>query len=463
MSSNESTSDRPRVAPETVVPDQGVTAGASRPRRRIAWMRLAIGSLAIIAALVIWQRSIVPVAAVPAIEFAGVHPAVRRVIELAQKAVQAEPRSGLAWGRLGMVFSAHEYSTESIACFREAARLDKGDVRWPYLLGVALENGDPASSLAAYHEAISRDRDLVLPKLRLAELSLTVGNLDVAEDLLNQLIARVPSDARVQYRMAQLLFRRGRLEEAMSCALAAQASAPQHRMIAELLTRLRHSPGLKVVALRGTEATVSAEPTETGWPDPMLEEVRQFRRDAYWRADQAQQMIAAGDVVTGLAELETAVSDAPDDWTLRTQLGRAYISANRRDEAERLLSDSIERFPAAFDLFRLRGSTRLLSQRWGAAIDDFRRALALKPDDAASHADLGFCLRQSGDHEGARTEFQEALRLDPTLEGARIQYAKLLIELNESGPARAQLEILLQRTPSHAEARSMLKELTSDP
>lgn len=458
MSSNESTSDRSSAAPETDVrPD------ASRSGDSIVRISIVIGSLAIIAALVAWQSSIQRVAAVPTIEFAEVHPAVRRVIELAQKAVQAEPRSGLAWGRLGMVFSAHEYSAESIACFREAARLDKGDVRWPYLLAVGLENSDPVGSVAAYHETISRDQGLVLPRLRLAELSLTLGELNVAEDQLNQLVDRAPSDARVQYRMAQLMFRRGRLEKAMSCALAAQASAPQHRMIAELLTRLRHSPGLKNVAPQGLEAAINTEATETGWPDPMLEDVRQFRRDAYWRADQAQQMIAAGDVVTGFAELEAAVTDAPDDWTLRAQLGRAYISANRREDAERFLSDAIERFPVAFDLFRLRGSARLLSEYWAGAIDDFRRALALKPDDAASHADLGFCLRQSGDLEEARTELQESLRLDPTLEGARLQLAKLLIELHESKSARAQLELLLQQAPNHVEARSMLQELPRDP
>lgn len=459
MSSNERTSDRSGVAADPVISTMGEASDAIRPKRGIARVRLVIGSLVIIAALVTGPWFLMRGVAVPAIDFADVHPNVRRVIESARRAVEAEPRSGLAWGRLGMVFSAHERFGESVVCFREASRLDKADVRWPYLLAVALEGSDPASSLSMYNEAIARDRDLVLPKLRLAELNLALGELDVAEDQLNQLVARVPSDARVQYRLAQVLFRRGRLEDAMSCALAAQASAPRHRAIAELLTRLRHSPGMKDVAAPGTEAAISAAATETGWPDPILEDVRRFRRDAHWRADQAQRLIAAGDVGAGIAELEAAVTDAPDDWTLCTQLGRAYIIAKRREEAERFLSDSIVRFPAAFDLFRLRGSTRLLSESWDKAIDDFRRALALKPDDAASHADLGFCLWQAGDHGGARTEFREALRLDPTLDGARMQLAKLLIALNESEQARAELEALLQSAPGHAEARSLLDEL----
>lgn len=468
MFSNEKPTDQVSIPLVTEVPSSPCTRWRSR-----GGMFVAAGGLLLLAATGMWAagewwrsgRHTVPV---PAIDFSDVRPAVRRAIESARHVVESEPQSGLAWGRLGMVCSAHEYTAESIVCFAEAQRLDRSDVRWPYLLAVASEGSDHSASVIAYREAIARRRAVsrggvaVLPQLRLAELLLQLGQLDEATPLLNDLASAVPDDARVRFRMAQLLFRRRQLTEALSHVEVAHAAAPRQRMVAELLAQIRHALGETSTSPGIRQEAPVVESLETGWSDSLLEEVRRMRRDSYWRAAQAQLLIEQGDIAGGLAELEQAVAEASEDWTLCSKLARAYLQANRLDQAEQCLNRAVNQFPRAFDLFRLRGSVWLFREKWNEAVSDYRQALALKADDAASHADLGFCLQQIGDIAGAKRELLEALHLDGRLESARMQLANLLLEQGDVRLAREHLEVLLKTNPNHAAARSALERIAAE-
>jgi Flp pilus assembly protein TadD len=51
------------------------------------------------------------------------------------------------------------------------------------------------------------------------------------------------------------------------------------------------------------------------------------------------------------------------------------------------------------------------------AISQFRAAISDKPEYAAAHYALGLALQRTGDAEGAKREFAEASRLDPSRGG----------------------------------------------
>lgn len=447
MSSNE-------IPIESVVENRPQPDSRSRTGRgRQIAVLLATGLIAIaVIVSVLIPRPSSP----PMIDFNGANPAVRTAIESAIQKVKEDLRSGLAWGRLGMVLSAHEYVAESLVCYREAQRWDQWEYRWPYLLAVGLEVSDPRSAIQEYRHAIERDGSVPAPRIRLAELHLNLGQLDDAEEQLRSLKTSMPDDGRVLFRMAQLLYRRGKLHEALSLATSAHDSAPQQRQVAELVRQLRRATGKDGFAVAGDKPSIQ---TQTGWPDPLLESVRSLRRDPYWLAVQGQQLIAQGRSDEGIIELERAASAAPDDWTLAAQVGRIYLSTSRLQLADDFLSRSIKRFPQACDLWRLRGSSRLIQQRWAEAAEDFRKALRLKPDDAPSRSDLGFCLQRQGQLEAAKREFTEALQLDPAFSAARFQFAKLMIDMNDTDSARSQLSEFLRSNPSHEEALRLLNGL----
>lgn len=388
-------------------------------------MVLAALAVCVIGLIAWWQiRSRVPT--IPVIDLQSVSPAVRRVIETAQHVVANEPRSGLAWGRLGMVLRAHEYFPEAIDCFQIAGKLDPADLRWPYLLAIGLESTDVTASIQTYRQVIARHPQVTLPQIRLAELLMQSGDLEAAENLLTPLAEREPNNPRVLYRLAQLRFRRGEPDEALALVERAHLLAPRQRAIAEFTAQLRFAPRTRQREDPAQPAIDLTQATETTWPDEILADVLQLRRDAYWRASQGARLIESGNVAAGVQELEAAVAEAPDDWTLQARLANAYLTTNRLDDAENLVNDALKRWPDTFGLQHQLGTIRLLRHEWAKAVEAFGRAIQLKPGSAESHSDLGFCLQQTGQLEAAKAEFKEALRLNPNLESAKKQLAKLV-------------------------------------
>src|SRR5438309_3331217 len=76
----------------------------------------------------VWYWTSAP--APPTVQSVDLDPAVAAAIEKARLAVQQEPRSAAAWGRLGMVLLAHEFPAEAGICLAQAERFDSRQPRW---------------------------------------------------------------------------------------------------------------------------------------------------------------------------------------------------------------------------------------------------------------------------------------------------------------------------------------------
>jgi Flp pilus assembly protein TadD len=72
------------------------------------------------------------------------------------------------------------------------------------------------------------------------------------------------------------------------------------------------------------------------------------------------------------------------------------------------------------------------------AVDELRKAVALRPDVAKLHNHMGFALFRDGDIEGAIQEFQEAVRLAPEHEDYRRDLdMAIVVRKRELGPDTA--------------------------
>jgi len=63
-----------------------------------------------------------------------------------------------------------------------------------------------------------------------------------------------------------------------------------------------------------------------------------------------------------------------------------------------------------------------------SAIGEYKKAIALEPDDATFHSNLGFVFKSKGDIDAAIREYREAKRLDPNFLDARNNLARTLAE-----------------------------------
>ena len=132
-----------------------------------------------------------------------------------------------------------------------------------------------------------------------------------------------------------------------------------------------------------------------------------------------------------------------------------YNQGRLQDVVERT-SALVEHFPQAVALFNILGAANAGLRRLEAAIENYHRALQIKPDFAEVHSNLGNVLKEKGDLTAALASYHRALRIKPDL--AEV-HSNLGNALNERGDLTAAIESYnraLQIKPDFAEAHSNL-------
>jgi serine/threonine-protein kinase len=126
--------------------------------------------------------------------------------------------------------------------------------------------------------------------------------------------------------------------------------------------------------------------------------------------------------------------------TLRPELGlvlsQALQAVGKVKEAVALMHDLIRRQPERPELYFFLG-VALHEGRPGEAVAAYRRAIALKPEDAAAHYNLGNVQYQQGRFDEAVTAYQQAIALKPDLALAHMNLGSALAMLGRPGEAVA--------------------------
>jgi len=90
------------------------------------------------------------------------------------------------------------------------------------------------------------------------------------------------------------------------------------------------------------------------------------------------------------------------------------------------------------------------------AIDQYRKALEIKPDYAEPRSNLGLALFNKGEKQEAIAQYREALDISPDFADARNNLGVALFDKGDKAEAIAQYRHALQIKPDYAEARSNL-------
>ncbi len=113
--------------------------------------------------------------------------------------------------------------------------------------------------------------------------------------------------------------------------------------------------------------------------------------------------------------------------------------------------------PAA-DFYRFFDSAWNLAEkgRFDESIAEWNRALAISPDDAKAHNNLGRALAGKGDFEQAIVHWQKALEIDPRYWEAHNNLAVALVGKGSLNEAIAHLRQILEANPNYAEVHGNL-------
>ena len=235
--------------------------------------------------------------------------------------------------------------------------------------------------------------------LERAALALRMQHFGEAEQLAAEVLRTSRTDTAATMILAQALIAQNRGGEAIA-PLEKAARRSSDERIETLLGAGLGSAG------RGAEAIEQLRRTAARRP-PFLPAFQEL----------AGQLVKAGRVEEAIAVAESALALAPESIDLQLDLARLHFYRNDRGKARAILLNARDAAPGRPEILTELGRILLLDGEYAAAADACRHALALRPDDALTRADLAACLLEMGDRDAGEANLRSALRGRPQMFG----------------------------------------------
>lgn len=130
-------------------------------------------------------------------------------------------------------------------------------------------------------------------------------------------------------------------------------------------------------------------------------------------------LAARGHVDEALAQVHRLLDADPDSVEALSLAARLELARKNYESAIRHATNLCALAPESADSWYVLGRTRRGLDQNAMAIDCFRRAIRIKPDQVAFHVSLGAALRAAGQIDEAMAAYRQALVLDPSNLAAR--------------------------------------------
>jgi tetratricopeptide (TPR) repeat protein len=284
--------------------------------------------------------------------------------------------------------------------------------------------------------------------------------------------------------LGKLLMAASYLDAAEICYLNAQTLAPADNRWPYYLGHLYKQKGPPALSVASFERALQLRPKDVatlvwlgdayladGRPDaadPMFNEALGLDPDsvaAHFGAGRVA--LARKNYAGAVTHFEKALALDPQATATHYQLGMAYrgLGDLARADAQLAQTGDIEPRPtdplmaqldellASAEAYNLRGGRELEAQNWSAAVEDFRRGLALKPDDPSLRHRLGTALYQMGDARGAEEQFLEVIRRSPEFAKAHFSLGVVLAAAGRHQEAIDSFSNALTHDPGYLQAR----------
>jgi predicted Zn-dependent protease len=295
--------------------------------------------------------------------------------------------------------------------------------------------------------------------LRLAEWLFDLRQLEACEQHLDIALEKDPGSARAQLLQARLLFQRGAAEESLQWAQAA-ARSPQgnRRDVHELLARIYQRLGDTHAADAEIEQTELLPAGAAGWDDPEMGFGAVYLRDASMLNTLAEILRTRGDMDGCLQRLRQIVESEPENFIAKEKLAATLVDAQRYDEAQHFLDETLAQHPDSPDLVYWRGRVHLAKGEKEQARRQFERTVELKPDYDEAYACLGRVCLALDEPAAAVAALREATRLSPAQVDAYRVFAQALVAIGNSDEAIEALRQARRLAPHDDDLRRQLIE-----
>ena len=248
-----------------------------------------------------------------------------------------------------------------------------------------------------FSPSVSRGRSAQL--LERAALALRGRQFAEAERLAAEVLRGNRTDSAAVSILAQALLALNRGEEAIA-PLEKAARRSNDAAIETLLGAALGSSGRRAEAIEQLSRTAARRP-------PFLPTFQEL----------AGQLAKAGRVDEGIAVIVSGLALAPESIALQLDLARLHLQLNDRAKAREILTKARDAAAGNLDILKELARVLLLDGEYASAADAYRHALAHRPDDALTRADLAACLLEMGDRDAGEAALRLAFRGGPNMLG----------------------------------------------
>jgi tetratricopeptide (TPR) repeat protein len=451
--------------------------------RRSSRVLLAVFALLVLVALVrtmsAWLNPAPPVP-VPA-NLDQLQPQLRAYLQEQIDWVQRDPQQMERHATLGIVYAANQLWHEARLAFENAVLLRPNEPLAHLYVAVATqETGDSETAFDLFRQLTRRFPNFPQGFQRLGDMALRAGLTEEATAAFQRLVELAPDEWRGYAGLGEIELRHGN---------HSRAAAHLERAVA-LDDRTANARSLLGLAYRGLGRMEEAEQElrrgldsrNYPMPDPWGDTAHLHMRLIQDQVEIAGNLSHRGQHDRAIGMLVDALSFAPTNLPLMNSLAVALTRAGQPDQTllvvKRIhdidphnLSAAISGSIAAHALGQFEQSlawadqavdlaphhslthvaraNALLGQGHDErALEALLEAARCDPRDAELQIEIGdLLLRNLDDVDAAITHYQQAIRLDPTLVGARLRLARLYIERFDFDHARHEVNRIRQLDP----------------
>ncbi len=354
-----------------------------------------------------------PVPPVPTVPLAGLDADVRGAIEKAYDEAVAQPKSGQATGRLGMVLEAHTLYEPAVLAFQRAIRLDPGEFRWRYYLAIALENtSKPDEALAAVSDALRIHPDYAPAVLKRGALLLKLGRFQESDAVLEPLLAKNPGSAETLYTLGRVKFAQGDFTAAEDLYRRACEAYPTYGAawfgLAEAGRRLGHS----AESDKNYRLAESYKDRNPPSEDPLLSEVQKLATGIETRLTEAKRLMDRRQFDEASRIYKEVLTRHPDnpDCLVNLLYMAQFPNQSSPEEVEALYATASRVSPDVPKVYLYYGTALASQGKYEAAVAAIEKGISLKPDDGEAQAWLADVMMRQHRPAQAIEHYRRALR-----------------------------------------------------
>ena len=407
---------------------------------------------------------------------------------LLKEVIAADPGNATANYNLGLIALVQEKPAEAVSFFQKVLSGNPKDV--PALTGVLecrllLKQSAAARECAANLERLLTPSDPAL--LRVASLLLVHEQYDPATTILERVRQVYPASYDVNYNLALGYVRSGKYDRAMQ-VLQPFLTGPNAAEAYSLLAQVRDKLQLKEQALAAYQQAAELEPASEEY-----------------RFEHASAVLQYLSIDAAVAAFSKGAADFPKSWRMRVGLGSAFYLAGRYEDCARALLEAVRLEPRAKAAYYLLGkayesaepqqpaireafkaylSTRprdpwafyhygamlFLQAQAGSGIgfDSAKSflgtALALKPQFAEAHLQMGIIEQAEGHLPEAARSLERAVRANPDLPNPHYRLGLVYQRLGNVEQSKAELQLFgkLKEAGAAQEREAVIRSIGQD-